>query len=71
MDDLHKNDKKEKLNQSDPYDFDIKYVENAPKSDLNELRNKKVAAALDINHSDGNKVTSIEFDSGYKDGGEK
>lgn len=38
MDDTNKNDKNEKLNPTDPYDFDIKYSKNSPKSNLNELK---------------------------------
>lgn len=64
MDGTNKNDKNEKLNPTDPYDFDIKYSKNSPKSNLNELKqsdqNRKTR---NINDSEPN-IT--EIDSKYK-----
>ena len=61
------NDIKEKLNAADPYDFDIKYSATSPKSDLNELKaNQKPGEAININNSNGNKVSVGEVDKLYK-----
>ena len=55
MDEITKNDKKEKLNPIDPYDFDIKYSSNSPKAALNELKPeiRQSNETLKINTSDG------------------
>ena len=50
MDENLLQEQKEKLKQTDPYDFDIKYSSTSPKSDLNELKNKNQVTS-EINNS--------------------